>query len=367
MKRYLSILFACVASSLLMPMHAQMQWTDPLEAGFPVVQGRWWHSELTDSYHRFPNRLKDELPAAVWSHGLQTAGLSIRFRSQSPVIEVRYTTGSGLRQMQHWPFTGCGGLDLYATDRRGTLRWCAGKLTQGDTIRAVFDKIDYHEADPRYGYEFELFLPMFVEVTGMQIGVPEGQTLTLLPITDEAPVVFYGTSIAHGGCASRPGMAWVNILRREMKFPIVSLGFSGSGRLEPSVFKALAEIDAKAFVIDCMPNMTGRQDIAELVVGGVETLRRSSQAPILLVEHAGYPGESTSDWRRTAYAETNEQLRAAYEQLRAAGCRGIYYLPHDRFTLRMDDTVDGTHPNDLGMRHLADAYERALRKILRKK
>ena len=354
----------CLAGTFAMSLHAQMQWTDPMKAGFPTIQGRWWQDELTDSYHRFPDRWKGELPGAVWDHSLQTAGLSIEFRTMSPVIEVRYTTGRGVRQMQHWPFTGCGGLDLYATDKHGAMRWCAGRFTQGDTIRAVFDKLTYHDANERYGYQYELFLPMFVEVTSLQIGVPEGQTLTLLPVSREAPIVFYGTSIAHGGCASRPGMAWVNMVRREMQHPLVSLGFSGSGKLEAPVFKALSEIDAKAFVIDCMPNMTGRKDIAQLVVDGVKTLRKKSEAPILLVEHAGYPGESTSDWRRNAYEETNVQLRAAYEQLKAEGCAELYYLGHDLFFLGMDETVDGTHPNDLGMRHLADVYEAKLREVL---
>ena len=364
MKRYVITLFACVAASCMLSLHAQMQWFDPLKESFPTVQGRWWHEELRNSYHRFPDRMEATLPDAVWSHGLQTAGLSIQFRSMSPTIEVRYTTGSGIRQMQHWQFTGCGGLDLYATDKHGAMRWCPGRFTQGDTIRAVFDKLDYKDANGRYGYQFELFLPMFVEVKSLEIGVPEGQKLTFLPVSLEAPIVFYGTSIAHGGCASRPGMAWINMVRREMQHPLVSLGFSGSGKLEASVFKALSEIRAKAFVIDCMPNMTGRDDIAALVIDGVKTLRKQSRVPILLVEHAGYPGESTSNWRRESYEQTNVQLRAAYDELQASGVSELYYLAHDQFFLAMDETVDGTHPNDLGMRHLADVYEKKLREVL---
>ena len=364
MKRHIFLFIACVLGSLMMPLHAQMQWKNPLHESFPTVQGRWWHEELKDSYHRFPDRFESTLPKAVWSHSLQTAGLSIQFRTMSPTIEVRYTIGSGLPQMQHWAFTGCGGVDLYATDKHGRQRWCAARITRGDTIRAVYSDLVYPDANPRYGYEFELFLPMFVEVTNLEVGVPEGQTLTFLPVTQEAPIVFYGTSIAHGGCASRPGMAWVNMIRREMQHPVVSLGFSGSGRLEASVFDALAEIRAKVFVIDCMPNMSGRTDIVALVTDGVKKLRRQSAAPILLVEHAGYTNESTNDKVRETYEATNRQLREAYDGLQAAGVRDLYYLPHSEFFLSQDETVDGTHPNDLGMRHQADAYEKKLREVM---
>ena len=113
-----------------------------------------------------------------------------------------------------------------------------------------------------------------------------------------------------------------------------------------------------------MPNMSGRTDIVALVTDGVKKLRRQSAAPILLVEHAGYTNESTNDKVRETYEATNRQLREAYDGLQAAGVRDLYYLPHSEFFLSQDETVDGTHPNDLGMRHQADAYEKKLREVM---
>ena len=111
--------------------------------------------------------------------------------------------------------------------------------------------------------------------------------------------------------------------------------------------------------------MTGIFDsIVPRILRGVDKLRRKSQAPILLVEHCGYPGERASDKRHQAYQRANDRLKEAFDRLTAEGVPGIYYMTKDELGLREDDTVDGTHPNDLGMRHLADGYEKKLEPLM---
>lgn len=365
MKLIKTLLLACLCCVFGRPAHAQMQWKDPLQESFPTVQGRWWHDELKNNYHRFPDRAKGVVPDGPWGQSLHPSGLSICFRSNSPKIHVRYKTGIGMRQMFHMPSTGSSGLDLFATDRDGTIRWVKGNMSSGDTITFRFEDITYNNINKDYGYEYELYLPLFIEVKRLEIGVEEGSKLDFLPVSREQPIVFYGTSIAHGGCASRPGMSWQNIIRREMGYSLVNLGFSGNGQLQDPVFDLLSEIPAKLFVIDCMPNMTGIFDsIVPRILRGVDKLRRKSQAPILLVEHCGYPGERASDKRHQAYQRANDRLKEAFDRLTAEGVPGIYYMTKDELGLREDDTVDGTHPNDLGMRHLADGYEKKLEPLM---
>ena len=365
MKLIKTLLLACLCCVFGRPAHAQMQWKDPLQESFPTVQGRWWHDELKNNYHRFPDRAKGVVPDGPWGQSLHPSGLSICFRSNSPKIHVRYKTGIGMRQMFHMPSTGSSGLDLFATDRDGTIRWVKGNMSSGDTITFRFEDITYNNINKDYGYEYELYLPLFIEVKHLEIGVEEGSKLDFLPVSREQPIVFYGTSIAHGGCASRPGMSWQNIIRREMGYSLVNLGFSGNGQLQDPVFDLLSEIPAKLFVIDCMPNMTGIFDsIVPRILRGVDKLRRKSQAPILLVEHCGYPGERASDKRHQAYQRANDRLKEAFDRLTAEGVPGIYYMTKDELGLREDDTVDGTHPNDLGMRHLADGYEKKLESLM---
>ena len=267
--------------------------------------------------------------------------------------------------MFHMPTTGVSGVDLYATDPNGQLRWCASKfnLSFKDTINYEFKDLTYFTGEEK-GYDFELFLPLYNEVTWMEIGVPEDRELRFIPISKEKPIMVYGTSIAQGACASRTGMAWTNIIHRELRYPVINLGFSGNGQLEEEMFGFLAEIDAKLFVIDCMPNMaTERTElIYDRLLKGVAILREKSNAPILFVEHDyanGVSSQQNVDW----YTGANKEQQRAYKTLQERGVKNLFYLSHDELGFTQDSMVEGLHPNDLGMRQYADAYLRKIHEI----
>jgi len=348
----------------LMPLSAQIQWYNPLQQDEPVIQGRWWNDELRDNYHRLPARAKEQVRSSVWNLSRQSAGLSIKFHTNAPSIKVRYKVTGGLN-MFHMPTTGVSGLDLYATDVDGNLRWCASKfnLSFKDTINYEYKDLTYYSGISR-GYDFELFLPLYNGVSWLEIGVPEESDFRFYPVTAEAPIVVYGTSIAQGACASRTGMAWTNIVKRETTYPLINLGFSGNGLLEEEVFNLLAEIPARLFVIDCLPNLaTERTEfIYDRLIRGVEVLRAKSQAPILLVEHNYANGSSSKqsvDW----YRNSNARQHVAYDTLVARGVENLYYLSHDEMAFTQESMVEGIHPNDLGMRQYADAYIRKINEI----
>ncbi len=349
---------------VLMHSVAQIKWYNPLEAGTDIVHGRAWNSELADSYHRLTPRAEGVVRPAVWSLSKQSAGLSICFHTNAPSIKVRYKVSGGL-SMFHMPSTGVSGLDLYATDADGRMRWCASRfnLSFKDTINYEFKDITYFTGED-CGYDFELFLPLYNEVTWMEIGVADDRELRFLPVADEKPIVVYGTSIAQGACASRTGMAWTNIVHRESGLPVINLGFSGNGLLETEVFAFIAEIDAKLFVIDCLPNLSTERTeyIFDRLVQGVRSLREKSSAPILLVEHNYANGTSSQqavDW----YTNSNAEQRRAFEALQAQGIKNLHYLSHAELAFTQESMVEGIHPNELGMRQYADAYLRKLRQI----
>lgn len=348
---------------------AQTRWQNPLEAGENTIHGRWWNSELKDTYHRLPPRAEGVVRKAVWNLSKQAAGLSVCFHTNSPSIKVRYTVTGG-RSMFHMPSTGVSGLDLYATDAKGQLRWCASRFNVSfkDTINYDFKDITYFTGEEQ-GYDFELFLPLYNEVSWMEIGVPEDRELQFIPSNKEdKPIVVYGTSIAQGACASRTGMAWTNIVHRESGYPVINLGFSGNALIEEEVFRFLAEIDARMFILDCLPNMSTERSelIYDRLLKGVDILRQHSQAPILLVEHDyanGVSSKQALDW----YTNSNKEQRRAYEAMKANGVKGLYLLTHKELNFTQDSMVEGLHPNDLGMRQYADAYLRKISKILPKK
>ena len=362
MIKHFLILLIGVVSTLQLP--AQLQWKNPLAESFQTVHGQAWQDELKGTYYRLPERAKEVVRKPVWGLSRHSAGLSIVFRSNAPEIKVRYAVTEGFA-MAHMPATGKSGVDLYATDANGKLRWCAAKYAFGDTITYTYSHLSY-VTDPKQGYEYQLFLPPYNEIKWLEIGVDKEYTLRFLPASKEKPIVLYGTSIAQGACASRPGMVFGNIINRTLQHPVVNLGFSGNGQMEPEVFDFLSEIDAKMFILDNMPNMNKERTglIYERATNAIRKLRQKSNAPILLVEHNGYANEFSSLDAEDSYRKTNIELRRVYQTLKAEGIKELYYLTKEEIGFTQDATVEAIHPSDLGMQIYADAYIPKIKEIL---
>lgn len=341
----------------------QMTWNDPMEQEIPILQGRAWNSEILKSYQRLPPRAEKEVRKAVWSLSQQTAGLYVQFMTNAACITVRYGV-TGERSMPHMPATGVSGVDLYATDAEGQQYWCAGQYVFGDTIQYTYNDLAYHNPHD-CGNLYTLYLPLRNGVRFLHIGVAEDSQFCFIPSSMEKPVVVYGTSIAQGVAASRPGMAWTNQLQRRLNCPIVNLGFAGNGVLEHEMFELLSEIDAAVYVIDCMPNMTDERTkfIRHRIENGLVLLRRKSRAPIILVEHDGYMGKYTSSAAEERFRRPNSELRAVYEEMKNK-VESLYYLTYEELGLSMDSQVDGVHVTDLGMSQYANAYCHLLRPLL---
>lgn len=356
----LALLLGAAAYALAQPL-APFKWIDPLEQG-PVVHGVGW-DELRSGYVRLPERAHGVVRDAVWGLSLNSAGLSLVFESDAPEMIVLYGVKDGLN-MFHMPSTGRSGVDLYATDSEGRLRWVAPDFPAkmgNDTTRYIYSGITYYPAGSRT-YEYHLYLPPYNTVSWLKIGLPSDAMIRFLPETRKHPVVIYGTSITQGACASRPGNGWTDIVERELGLPVVNLGFSGNGKLEPEVLELIAEIDASLYILDTAPNLTHATDIEARIMEAVRILRVRSDCPILLVEHSGNVGEISSD-AKAQFREANAQVRSAYEALQRRGIPEIYYMTHEELGLPMDGMVEGVHPNDLGMRALADGFEKKILEI----
>jgi lysophospholipase L1-like esterase len=343
------------------------KWLDPAKAGFPVIEGQAWPTETAVTYDRFPERAQKELNPNVWNLSHSSAGLYIKFKTDAPNLVIRYKVKGDLA-MSHMPATGVSGLDLYALDPNG--KWCLapGSFSFKDTITYRFSNIKVSAAFPGRSYEYRLFLPLYNSVAWLEIGVPAGNAFNFMPLSKEKPVLVYGTSIAQGACASRPGLAWTSILQRTLDRPLVNLGFSGSGLLEKSVIDLIAEVDAKIYVLDCMPNLISfsDQEIEKRLLASVQSLNeKHPQVPILLVEHSGGNVNGLLDTGRDAdYNRVNKVLDSTYSKLITAGIKNVYLLTNKEIGLDINSTVDGLHPNDIGMEKYASAYEKAIRTII---
>lgn len=367
----LSIAFICFTNLCVLAQQAtDYVWWNPAQANIPVVEGQAWSGKMIQNpYDRLPAQAEKSVRKEVWNLSHNAAGLLIRFRASTDQLVVRYVV-TGKQALPHMPATGVSGVDLYAINSDGDALWCAGKYTFGDTIQYRFTGLEPNDPYHQKGREYRLYLPLYNSVKWLEIGVPTAVTLTPLPVRTDKPIVVYGTSIAQGACASRPGMAWTSILGRKLDRPVINLGFSGNGRLEKEVVDLLPEIDAKLYVLDCLPNLVATvgikpDEIKTRIIESVKALRRQKPTtPILLVEHAGYTEGSLNPTRRQLYTDVNELMQQAFAQLKSEGIQKLYLLPKSAINLSNDAMVDGTHPTDLGMQQYADAYERSIRPIL---
>jgi lysophospholipase L1-like esterase len=331
-----------------------------------TVEGRGW-SDTEQFFDRLPGRAKETVRDAVWKLSRHAAGLTVRFRTDADTVAARWTLTSPELAMPHMPATGVSGLDLYVRDR-GEWRWLGNGRPTGRSTQAVL-ATGIPAADDGAARDYLLCLPLYNGVEQLEIGIAPTASVApaeAAPVRSATrPIVFYGTSITQGGCASRPGMAYPAILRRRLDRPVINLGFSGNGRLDPELGVLLAEVDAAAYVIDCAANMTTAL-IVERTEPFVTALRAARpDTPIVLVGNVVYPAAAVLPRTRDQVAAKNEALEQAFDRLTARGAGRLVFVPGTGLLGNDgDDTVDGTHPTDLGFRRMADALEPVLRRVV---
>jgi hypothetical protein len=279
-----------------------------------------------------------------------------RFVADATQISARWTLRQASLAMPHMPATGVSGLDLYVKADDGW-RWLAvGRPSQFPTnLQTLTTGL------PPGRREFLLYLPLYNGVESVQIGLPANATLYLVPPRDTKPIVFYGTSITQGGCASRPGMTYAALVGRWLDRPTINLGFSGNGKMEPEVAALLAELDPAVYVINCLPNMNA-EEVTERVEPLVQALRRARpQTPIVLLEDRWYANAFLLPGTRQRNETSRAALKAAYDRLLSSSVMGLHYLRGEgQLGADGEDTVDGSHPTDLGFMRMAEALRPVL-------
>lgn len=328
------------------------------DASTLTIEGKGWQ-DTKSVFHRLPAKAEGVVRPPVWDLGCHSAGISIRFETNADTLSVRWSGGGA---MDHMPATGVSGVDLYVL-HEGEERYLAtGRPESGTTCREL---IKLPSSAVR---QFTLNLPLYNQTTQLEIGIAEGFWLAPAKPRDAKPIVFYGSSIAQGGCASRPGNCHVSMVSRMLKTPCVNLGFSGNGLLDPEVFDLLAELDPCVYVIDCLPNCPlDRFTEAELewrIATGLRKLFAAHpKTPILLVDASIYPRHLLLDPYKYKTGPDKVQRKAG-RKIKREGFP-VHFLswgPKTDWRLH-EGTVDGTHPNDLGFYVMADLVGRKLKAI----
>ncbi|MEO9021511.1 MAG: SGNH/GDSL hydrolase family protein [Ginsengibacter sp.] len=323
--------------------------------------------DTTNIFHRIPIGMKNKVREEVWDLSENTAGEFIHFKTSASKITVRYVLKSKDFSFPHMPATGVSGLDLFALDANGNWNWTAGKYRFDDTCQYVFKNLTPEKNNVDVS-DFYLYLPLYNTVTWISIGVDKDVKFLFAEKNRKRPIVAYGTSILQGGVTSRPGLAWTNILERNLDRTIVNLGFSGEGKLEAPIFDLMSDVDADMYILDCMPNLPDAsfEEVRNRVRYGVKKLRKNNKlVPILFAEEANtympfYMGNASFDTND----KSSSVIARVFNELKLSGTKNIFMLTNGAINFDINSTVDGQHPNDIGMMKYAVAYEKIIRKIL---
>ena len=319
-------------------------------------------TETETRYERLPAALKNECRPPVWNLGKNTAGLAIRFRTNSTSISAKWDLYEN-RYMNHMTATGIKGLDLYAWEKDHWQFVNSGRPDGKSNEKQIIANMTPTER------EYLLYLPLYDGVTALSVGIDSTATIQQpalnFPETGQ-PIIVYGTSITQGGCASRPGMAYTNILERKLNKEFINLGFSGNGQLDYEIAEAMAKRhDAALFLLDFIPNVNTTQ-IKEKTAKFIGILRKENpETPIILVESVIFSHSVFDQSIEAIVAEKNRILKAEYDRLRKNGDKNIYYLPSHNFLGNDGEaTVDGIHLTDLGFERFSEKLYQAIKKTL---
>jgi len=315
------------------------------------VEGRGW-DDTRGFYDRLPAKAQDLVRPPVWELSHDSAGMCVRFVTDAQTISARWSLIRSWLYLPNETAIANSGLDL-----------AVGQPTaQTNEVTLVGNLLPGTR-------QYLLYLPLYNGVTSVEIGVSANATIEKAPVWGEGerkPIVFYGTSILQGLSASRPGMVHSAILGRKFNWPVINLGFSGNGKMEPEMAGLLAELNPSVYVLDCLPNMVA-SEIRERVEPFVKKLRAAHpDVPIVLVEDRTMQDSFLIAGRMEWYhLKDRAELKAAYERLQHEGVKNLFYIPGEHlFGDDGEGSTDGSHPNDLGFMRQAEIFAATLAPLL---
>lgn len=305
-------------------------------------------SEKESPYDRLPASYKNKVRKPVWDLSKNSAGISLRFNSNSSSVKVKWALLNDTK-MNHMAETGIKGVDLYCKVNGIWTYVNTGRPTAKENEASLISGLSPAER------EFKLYLPLYDGTTKVEIGLESGSTITKPAADKKLPIVFYGTSILQGGCASRPGMVFTSIISRKLNVDCINFGFSGNGRMDPPMAELISGIKASYYVIDCLPNMTAKM-VTDSVIPLAKTIRsKNPNTPIVFVENVEYTRTIFQASLLNSMNEKNQALRTEFDKLVKGGMKDLIYISAaGSIGTDYEGTVDGTHLTDLGYLRYAD-------------
>ena len=315
-----------------------------------LLEGTFIHDSLKENrYDRLPASYKEIVREPVWDLSKHSSGLSIRFLSNSSVITAKWEVLNNF-SMDHMPDTGIKGVDLYFKDND---EWQYINTGVPVGFNNEYKLVENMDNELR---EYKVFLPLYDGIKNIEIGVDSLSYVKKPKSNEKKPIVFYGTSITQGACASRPGMAHTNIISRQLDRDVINFGFSGNGRMEEPIANLISDSNPIFYVIECMPNMYPPDLVSSNTIPLIDTIRaKDSDTPIILVDLFTSPLTALDKNAITGTSEMNNALKTQYDKMINNGYNNIIYLEtQSALGNDFEGTVDAVHFTDLGFIRYSD-------------
>jgi len=308
-------------------------------------------------FRRMPEKVAESVSKNVWMLHSHTAGGRVRFRTNSPYVAINVKMGS-IGKMPHFALAGSAGFDMYTNNGNGEVyvRTFMPPYDMEDGYESICEIPDVKMQD------ITIDMPLYSEVKEIYIGLDENARIEApTPYIDKKPIVYYGSSITQGGCASRPGNSYQQIISRRFNCDYVNLGFSGSARAEDAIIEYVKSLDMSIFVYDYDWNAPNAQHLRNTHEKMFMAIREAHpETPIIIMP--------APKWTLPNFmVERREVILKTYENAIARGDKNVYYIDgKELMALCKDDgTVDGVHPTDFGFHSMAKAVGDIIEKIWR--
>ena len=310
-----------------------------------------------ESMRRMPKDAAAAVSSSVEALCQYPAGGRIRFRTDSPYIAIRVFYDK-LARYSHMPFSGNAGFDLYCYEG-GEYHYVKNAMPISDDKNG-YERIFFKTNSGMH--DFLIHMPPYNNVSAVYIGLKEGSRLEHgSQYRDVKPVLYYGSSITQGGCASRPGNGYTNMISMMLDIDHINLGFSGNAKGELAMADYIGGLDLSVFVLDYDHNAPNVEHLKNTHEAFFKRYRiHQPNTPVIMVSRPDVNNDKK--WELRA-----EIIKTTYENAIAAGDKNVMFINGKTLfegDMRDSCTVDGCHPNDLGFYRMAKVIGAAVAKYL---
>lgn len=310
-----------------------------------------------EKYRRLPPEVAETVNEGVLILHANTAGGRVRFMTDSKKIAF-LIWGNGSLPTENGAYMNRGSLDVYADGR------FMGVTRGGNDFPLTYYESAVGEFDECRDRLITVYMPNYGEIHKILVGVERGSKLYAAPdYKYEKPVLFYGSSITQGGCASRPGLSYESDIERDADMNYINLGFSGRAHGEQTMAKYISGLDISALVLDYDHNARDSVDLMNTHEPFFKTVRAACpNLPVIMVSMPKY------DLTKEDYARYLV-IKKTYENAVSAGDKNVYLIFGKELLegVESEGLCDGCHPNDLGFKAMAKGIMPVIMKALENK